>query len=124
MNLFKAIRFPPAKYLETVGGGFPEASKLITSLREAQIGVGRAVDDTSNRCWTRRPEGPAPVSFGKDLRTERMLKLEPSDTGSWVISGIEESSEAGCLDSNKFHYLEPDLPMCMSILQAFPNIPA
>ena len=51
------------------------------------------MEDTSNRCWTRRPEGPAPVSFGKDLRTERMLKSEPSDTGSWVspeLMGVEK----------------------------------
>jgi hypothetical protein len=55
-----------------------------------------------------------------------MLKLEPSDTGSWVISGIEGSSEAGCIDSNKFHVVSlfGARPSDVSILQAFPNIPA
>lgn len=55
-----------------------------------------------------------------------MLKSEPSDTGSWVISGIEGSWEAGSLDSNRFHVVSlfGARPLDVSILQAFPNIPA
>ena len=36
--------------------------------------VGSGTLATSSRCWTRRPEGPAGVSLGKERRAERILK--------------------------------------------------
>lgn len=50
LHLFKAIKLPPAKYLDTEGGTLPAASKFTTSLREELIGVGEGMDTTSNRC--------------------------------------------------------------------------
>eukprot|EP00731_Ephydatia_muelleri_P005936 Em0003g184a len=81
LNLFKAVKEPPAKHFDTWIGTLPDANRFTTLRREEQIGVGSGILAASMRCWTRIPEGPAAVPFGKDLRTARISISRPRDAG-------------------------------------------
>ena len=81
LNLFKAVKEPPAKHFDTWIGTLPDANRFTTLRREEQIGVGSGILAASMRCWTRIPEGPAAVPFGKDLRTAWISKSRPRDAG-------------------------------------------
>ena len=47
------------------------------------------------RCWIRRPEGPAPVNFGKDLRAVIMLMSEGSLVSTKGMRGTDGHALAG-----------------------------
>ena len=80
-SLFKAVRLPPARYLETRGGALPDARRVTMSLRKEHMEVGRGMFAASRRCWTRRPEGPAAVPLGNERRAPKMLKSGSMDMG-------------------------------------------
>ena len=80
-SLFKAVRLPPARYLETRGGAYPDARRVTMSLRKEHMEVGRGMFATSRRCWTRRPEGPAAVPLGNERRAPKMSKSGSMDMG-------------------------------------------
>ena len=69
--------------------------------------VGSGTLATSSRCWTRRPEGPAAVSLGKERRTERILK-----SGSRV-RGAE--SDAGATGGTAGMFGFQQMPRCLII---------
>ena len=75
------MRLPPAKNLATDNGALPAARRLTTSLRVVLMGIGRGIRAASIRCCTLRPEGPAAVSFGKEKRMGKRLKLVPRESG-------------------------------------------
>ena len=65
--------------------------------------VGSGTLATSSRCWTRRPEGPAAVSLGKERRTERILKSGSRVRGAEWDDGATGVGQLGCLDFNRCH---------------------
>ena len=97
--LFKAIKQPPAKNLDTDVGTFPAGRILTNCLREEQMDVGSGTLATSSRCWTRRPEGPAAVSLGKDHK----LKSGSRVRGAEWDAGATGVGQLGCLDFNRYH---------------------
>ena len=73
----------------------------MTNLRDVHMGVGRGMLATSSRCWTRKPEGPAAVSFGNERRTERMLKSGCSTiTSVSRTAGTTGAGQLGCFAFN------------------------
>ena len=68
MDLLRAVRLPPARKMATSIGAQPEISRLTTAWRVWRSGVSKGTSAASIRCCIRRPEGPAAVSLGKDLR--------------------------------------------------------
>ena len=66
------------------------------------MGVGSGMLATSNRCCTRRPEGPAAVSLGKDRKTERILKTGSRVRGAEWVAGATVG-QLGYLDCNRCH---------------------
>ena len=68
VGLFRAVRLPPARKMPTSSGALPEISRLMTARRVWRSGVCKGTSAASIRCCIRRPEGPAAVNLGKDLR--------------------------------------------------------
>ena len=68
MDLFRAVKLPPAKKVETEVGTSDDR-RLTKSLREEHMAVGKRMLAASRRCWILRPDGPAADPFGKDCRT-------------------------------------------------------
>ena len=64
------------------------------------IGVWSGTDITSKRCWIRRPDGPAAVSLGKDLKTAPMSKFGSSEKEPARTLGMMGISDAGFLAFN------------------------
>ena len=124
-SLFKAIRLPPAKYLETKRGTLPDARRLTMSLREEHMDVSSGILAASSRCWTRRPEGPAAVPLGNERRAPKMSKSSSIDMGDRA-EGTMGGGELGCLEIKSCHVasLLGANPADKRILQAFPNMPA
>ena len=50
LSLTRAVRLPPARYLETHDGTFPEAKRLTISFRLELIEVGTGTSAASNKC--------------------------------------------------------------------------
>ena len=67
--LFRAMSPAPATNLAIEGGAFP----VKRMLSKGHIGVGSGMLAASSKCCTRRPEGPAAVSLGKECRMDKML---------------------------------------------------
>ena len=64
VGTFRAVRLPPARKMAMFSGALPEISRLMTSWRLWRRGTSA----TSIRYCIGRPEGPAAVNLGKDLR--------------------------------------------------------
>ena len=82
---------------------------------------------TSRRCCTRRPEGPAAVSLGKDHKITIMLKSGSNETGVvWTTGGTCTGvGQLGCLNFNSCHVVSllGAIPLDYRMRQAFPHIP-
>ena len=51
-----------------------------------------------------KTRGPSTaVSLGNDLRTLRMSKLRPRDSGSDITFGASGNGQLGCFDCKSFH---------------------
>jgi hypothetical protein len=90
VDLFRAVKLPPARNVETEVGALPDDRRLTKSLREEHMEVGKGMLAASRRCWILRPDGPAADPFGKDCRIPRMLKSGPMDigaVGTWETCG-------------------------------------
>ena len=70
----RAAKLPPARKVDTSGGALPAARRLMTHLSDWRKGVCWGTSDASMIFWMRRPEGPATVKFGKDIRIAIRLK--------------------------------------------------
>ena len=126
MLLFRAISLAPAKKGETDLGALPDAKKLTTPRRVAQIGEWRGTEAASSKCCTDSPERPAEVPFGKDLRMWRMSKEGLSVTGSEDDSGDRGTGQEGCLSCNKCNVVSVigAVPSDNKIRRALPSNPA
>ena len=126
MNLFRAVKLPPARKVETEVGALPDDRRLTKSLREEHMEVGKGMLAASRRCCILRPDGPAADPFGNVCRTPRMLKSGPMDIGTVGTWGTCGGGQLGCLKSNSFHVLSlfGAMPAERRMPQAFPNIPA
>ena len=71
---FRAMSLAPAINLaiERGRGALPEKRMFITCRSEEQIGVRSGMVAASSRFCTRKPEGPAAMSLGKEYRMDRM----------------------------------------------------
>ena len=80
---------------------------------------------TSRRCCTRRPEGPAAVSLGKDRKIDIMLKSGSNETGVVWTTGSTGMGQLGCLDFKHCHVVSllGAIPLDCRMRQDFPHIP-
>ena len=85
------------------------------------IGVWSGTDITSKRCWIRRPDGPAAVSLGKDLKTAPMSKFGSSEKEPARTLGMMGISDAGFLAFNNCQVasLLGAMPLDSRVRQAF-----
>ena len=58
MNLFRAVKLPPARKVETEVGALPDDRRLTKSLREEHMEVGKGMLAASRRGCILRPDGP------------------------------------------------------------------
>eukprot|EP00731_Ephydatia_muelleri_P017724 Em0010g822a len=75
-GFFRAITVAPARYSAISGRALPEANLFITALSADNNEDGKEASEASNKCCTRKPEGPQEVSFGNESRTALMLKSD------------------------------------------------
>ena len=92
------MRLPPARNLETTKGTFPDARRFTISLREEQIVFCNVTSAAFSRCWIRNPDGPHAVAFGKDLKTDKILK-SGGRIGGCQMSRLEGLQEVRHLDA-------------------------
>ena len=83
-------------------GALPEISKLMTSWRVWRGGVCRRTSATPIRCCIGRPQGPAAVNLGKDLRMS--IRLTSGGDLKSVLDGRAMAGQAllGCLLMSSF----------------------
>ena len=92
------LRLPPARNLESTKGTFPDARRFTISLREEQIVFCNVTSAAFSRCWIRNPDGPHTVAFGKDLKTDKILKSGGRIGGlsNESLGGITGGAAFGC----------------------------
>eukprot|EP00731_Ephydatia_muelleri_P028751 Em0020g395a len=99
------MRLPPARNLETTEGTFPDARRFTISLREEQIVFCNVTSAAFSRCWIRNLDGPHAVAFGKDLKTDKILKSGGRIGG---LSGLAPDSSQHLSDAvGMFNWLVP-----------------
>ena len=103
LSFERAMRLPPARNLETTKGTFPDARRFTISLREEQIVFCNVISAAFSRCWIRNPDGPHAVAFGKDLKTDKILKSGRRIGGlsDELLGGITGGAAFGCFVFNK-----------------------
>ena len=97
VGTIRAVRLPPARKMAM-------SSRLMTSWRARvwRSGVCRGTSAASIRCCIGRPEGPAAVNLGKDLRMS--IKLTSGGDLKSVLDGRAMAGQAllGCLLMSSF----------------------
>ena len=119
--MFRAVKQPPARNLETEEGALPDDRRLTKSLSEEHMEVGKGMPAASRRCWILRPDADP---LGSDCRTPRMMKSGPIDIGAVGTWGTCGGGQLGHLESKSFHVLLSfgAMPAERRMPQAFPNI--
>ena len=85
-------------------GAQPEISRLTTARRVWRSGVCKGTSAASIRCCIRRPDGPAAVSLGKDLRMSIRLTSGGNVKSVLHVDGRGMAGQAllGCLLMSSF----------------------
>ena len=108
MGLFRAVRLPPVRKMATSSGAQPEISILTTTRRVWRSGDCKGTSAATTRCCIRRPEGPAAVNLGNDLRMS--IRLTPGGNAKSVLHvdgrGMAGQALLVCLlmSHSRYHY--------------------
>ena len=104
VGLLRAVRLPPTRKVATSIGAQSEVSRWTTARRVCRSGVCKGPSAASIRCYIQKPEGPAAVSLGKDLRMS--IRLTSGGNVKFVLHidgrGMAGQALLGCLLMSSF----------------------